>query len=107
MDSLDSPTWRSEGLTSSLVVFDPGRTVAEMSGILPLAAHTSVYARGKLAAYYEKMRRVCCGEDIIFVMPGAIYGPSPSVDRALQPTLFTGTMRDAIAGSSLNTHDFR
>jgi nucleoside-diphosphate-sugar epimerase len=85
-------------LISSLVVFDPEQTVTEKSGMLPLSARTSPYARTKLAAYYEGMRRACAGEDVIFVMPGAIYGPSPFVDRALQPTLFTGTLHDAITG---------
>jgi nucleoside-diphosphate-sugar epimerase len=69
-------------LISSLVVFDPEQTVTEKSGMLPLSARTSPYARTKLAAYYEGMRRACAGEDVIFVMPGAIYGPSPFVDRA-------------------------
>ena len=44
------------------------------------------------------MHRVCRGEHITFVVPGAMYGPSPFSDRALQPTLFTGTPRAAIRG---------
>ena len=44
------------------------------------------------------MHRVCRGEHISFVVPGAMYGPSPFTDRALQPTLFTGTLRAAIRG---------
>jgi nucleoside-diphosphate-sugar epimerase len=85
-------------LISSLVVFDPTQTVTERSAMLPLSTHLSGYPRTKLAIYYEGMRRAACGEDVLFVMPGAIYGPSAFVDRALQPSLFTGTLRAAIAG---------
>jgi nucleoside-diphosphate-sugar epimerase len=56
------------------------------------------YSRAKLASYYAGMHRACRGEDIVFVFPGAMYGPSAFVERALEPTLFTGSLYLALTG---------
>ncbi len=85
-------------VVSSMVIFSHRVTVTEISPLVSAGPALSPYARAKLAVYYEGMHRVCRGEHITFVVPAAMYGPSPFADRALQPTLFTGTLRDAIRG---------
>ena len=85
-------------LISSLVILGHGQTITEVSPLVPLNPEGSHYTRTKLGVYYEGMRRACCGEDVVFVVPGAMYGPSPFVDRALDPTLFTGSLWAAIRG---------
>ena len=85
-------------MVSSMVIFRRTVTVTESSPLVSAGPALSPYARAKLAIYYESMHRVCRGEHISFVVPGAMYGPSPFTDRALQPTLFTGTLRAAIRG---------
>ena len=85
-------------VVSSMVIHRHSVTVTESSPLVSAGPALSPYARAKLAIYYEGMHRVCRGEHIAFVVPGAMYGPSPFTDRALQPTLFTGTLRAAIRG---------
>jgi nucleoside-diphosphate-sugar epimerase len=85
-------------VVSSMVIYRHSVTVTESSPLVSAGPALSPYARAKLAIYYEGMHRVYRGEHITFVVPGAMYGPSPFTDRALQPTLFTGTLRAAIRG---------
>jgi dihydroflavonol-4-reductase len=89
-----------------MVIFRHTVTVTESSPLVSPGPRLAPYARTKLAVYYEGMHRVCRGEHITFVVPGAMYGPSPFTDRALQPTLFTGTLRDAIRGELTEYADF-
>jgi dihydroflavonol-4-reductase len=91
---------------SSKVIFSHKVTVTESSPLVFPGPGLAPYARAKLAVYYEGMHRVCRGEHITFVVPGAMYGPSPFTDRALQPTLFTGTLRNAIRGELTEYADF-
>ena len=82
----------------SAVVGDRRVTTTEDSPIAPIAPENSPYLRTKLAAYYEGMARAARGADIRFVVPGGIYGPTPMVERALVPTIFTGTLLMAARG---------
>ncbi len=82
----------------SLIVFRQDETITERTRFLSVRPGLSAYARSKLAVYYEGMHRVCRGEDICFVMPGAMYGPSAFTERALDPTSFTGAMHRALHG---------
>jgi nucleoside-diphosphate-sugar epimerase len=98
---LDAARQHSVGrivVVSSMVIFRHTVTVTESSPLVNAGPALAAYARAKLAIYYEGMHRVCRGEHISFVVPGAMYGPSPFTDRALQPTLFTGTLLAAIRG---------
>jgi nucleoside-diphosphate-sugar epimerase len=98
---LDAARQHSVGrvvVVSSMVICRRSVTITESSPLVNVGPALSPYARAKLAIYYEGMHRVCRGEHISFVVPGAMYGPSPFTDRALQPTLFTGTLRAAIRG---------
>ena len=82
----------------SAVVNDRRVTATETSPIAPLETSNSPYLRTKLAAYYEGMARAARGADVNFVVPGGVYGPTPFVERALVPTIFTGTLLTAARG---------
>lgn len=82
----------------SKVIFDHQATVTEDSRLVPPGPELNPYTRTKLAVYYEGMHRASCGEHVSFVVPGAMYGPSPFTERALHPTLFTGSLYSAIRG---------
>jgi dihydroflavonol-4-reductase len=82
----------------STVVMDRSYTVTEVSPLLPIGPHNSPYTRSKLCAYYDAMARAARGMGVTFVLPGALYGPTPLVDRALVPTIFTGTLMAAARG---------
>lgn len=81
-------------------VTDPfaSQTVTEDSRVVPLSPADSPYVRAKRAAYDEGMARVSRGTEIAFVVPAGIYGPSLFLERALVPTIFTGTLMKAAAG---------
>jgi dihydroflavonol-4-reductase len=76
----------------SAVVGDRRVTTTEDSPIAPVTPANSPYLQTKLAAYYEGMARAARGVDVNFVVPGGVYGPTPMVERALVPTIFTGTL---------------
>lgn len=80
------------------VLFERTETLDENSHVIPISTSHSAYTRTKLAAFYESMARASRGQDIVFVIPGAIYGPSPIVDRALVPTSFNSTLLKALRG---------
>ena len=85
-------------LINSIVICDMRKTVTESSPLLPLNSKASGYLQSKLASYYYGMYQAARGRHVTFVLPAGMYGPSPFVDRALEPTLFTGTLRMAITG---------
>lgn len=59
---------------------------------------TDPYTVTKLAAYLEVHRRAEAGDDVLTCHPGAIYGPSPVVARALHPTSFNRVVLSALRG---------
>ena len=85
-------------LIGSMVMFDSTDTVTETAPLAQVGPDGWSYAREKLAIYYEGMRRVCRGENHVFVVPWAMYGPSPFVNRALRPELVTTALWSAILG---------
>jgi nucleoside-diphosphate-sugar epimerase len=44
------------------------------------------------------MARAARGAEIAFVVPGGVYGPSLFLERALVPTIFTGSLMRAVTG---------
>jgi dihydroflavonol-4-reductase len=80
------------------VVCDRNYTTTENSPNAAISPNNSPYARTKLAAYYEGMARAARGMGVTFVIPGAIFGPTPIIERALVPTIFTGTLLMAAKG---------
>jgi dihydroflavonol-4-reductase len=83
-------------LFSSIVLLDGRSTITEHSDLDP--DPTDPYARTKRAAYDSAVRRVDDGADIVVVVPGSIYGPSPVLSRALAPTSFNRLIRGALNG---------
>jgi dihydroflavonol-4-reductase len=83
---------------SSIAILDWSRTSSNHSPIAPIGPNDSPYTRAKRAAFYASMHRASMGEDIVTVMPCMIYGPGPLVDRALDPTSFTGTLLAGLRG---------
>lgn len=83
---------------STAVVCDQDVTITERSPIAEMDPHNSPYTRSKLAAYYAGMARAATGLDVMFIVPGGIYGPTPIPERALVPTIFTGTLLAAARG---------
>jgi dihydroflavonol-4-reductase len=72
----------------------------------PLNEHPTVraeinddpYSLSKGAAFSEGMRRAKEGQDVVFVIPGGTFGPSPCPQRALSATSFNRLVRAAIRG---------
>jgi dihydroflavonol-4-reductase len=79
-------------------LFDRSKTYSESSQPLPISPQNSPYQRTKLAAYYEGMARAARGQNIVFSVPGAVYGPAPMLSRAIVPTSFNGTLLMAYRG---------
>lgn len=82
----------------TLAILDWSKTITEDSSIAVIGPQDSGYVSAKRASYYEGMHRACRGQDIVFVTPAGIYGPSLFVERALHPTSFTGTLCTALNG---------
>lgn len=57
-----------------------------------------VYSITKRLAYAEGFTRVAEGQDIRFMCPGAMYGPSLCTDLTVQPNSFNGRLARAIRG---------
>ena len=66
----------------------------------PVLAHPpdDPYTVTKLAAFREAHARAAAGDDVLTCHPGAIYGPSPVIRRALHPTSFNAVLLGAIRG---------
>jgi dihydroflavonol-4-reductase len=82
----------------SAIVADSQETITERFRLVDLSERMSPYLRTKLASYYAGMARAAGGADVCFVIPGGVYGPTPFPDRALVPTIFTGTLLAAARG---------
>lgn len=80
------------------IILDPSETKTEKSRIVAISPSDSPYTTAKRAAYYEGMARAARGREVTFVVPAGIYGPTPYIDRALVPTIFTGTLLMAARG---------
>jgi dihydroflavonol-4-reductase len=66
----------------------------------PVAANQGEdpYNTTKLAAFLECVQRADAGQDVMTGHPGAIYGPSPVVSRALHWTSFNKLLLSALRG---------
>jgi nucleoside-diphosphate-sugar epimerase len=79
-------------------IFDWSVTQTELTPVVPISEVDSHYVRAKRAAFYAGMHRACLGSDIVFVTPGAIYGPGMFVERALDGTTFTRLLLRGLTG---------
>ena len=84
-------------LTTAFLQTD--KTLTELSPLIEMGPNDPPYSRTKRATYYEAMARAARGQDIALVLPAAIYGPSPYVDRSLVPTSFNSNILCGINGT--------
>ncbi|MGE0136927.1 MAG: NAD-dependent epimerase/dehydratase family protein [Ilumatobacteraceae bacterium] len=82
---------------SSHVVFDPAQTITCRSTFPELMIDTA-YASTKRMALVDAQRRVDQGADIVVVVPGGVYGPSPVIARSLERTSVNSRFTEAIVG---------
>jgi nucleoside-diphosphate-sugar epimerase len=79
-------------------IWDASLTLTERSALVTISGHDSPYVAAKRAAFAGALHRAARGQDIVFVTPGAIYGPGAFADRALDPTSFTRLVQRAVLG---------
>ena len=63
-----------------------------------LFRHDDPYSLTKRLAYAEGLARVAEGQDIRFVCPGAMYGPSICLEKTALPASFNGRLARAVRG---------
>lgn len=94
------------------VAMDGGRRVVELATTTflrhdaPLDEHPEVvddvpddpYSVSKAAAFRDGQRRVAEGQDIVFLIPGGTFGPSPCPNRAMSATSYNRLIRGAVRG---------
>jgi nucleoside-diphosphate-sugar epimerase len=87
-------------LLSTYGIFVFHETITETSRPWPVGTpDLSPYLRAKLATFHEGMARVWSGaQEIMFVVPGCIYGPSLFPQRALDPTSFDSALLRGLTG---------
>jgi dihydroflavonol-4-reductase len=85
-------------VVSSIAILDPRVSVTEHSAIVPITNLDSPYTRSKRSSYYDGMHRASRGQNLAFLVPAAIYGPSPNVDRAVAATSFNDAIVKALDG---------
>ena len=78
--------------------FDSTRSFSEESALDLTCAFMDVYSVTKRLAYLEGEGRVREGQDIRFMVPGAIYGPSICVEKANWANTFNDRFIKAITG---------
>jgi dihydroflavonol-4-reductase len=83
---------------STGVIFDRSAALTEGSATRADGGGSDPYARTKLMAFHETMRRVDAGLDAVVVVPGATFGPSPIGMRAVSPPGFNDRIRQALLG---------
>jgi dihydroflavonol-4-reductase len=98
LDAAESEGMRRVVALSTGTFFDTTTGVAPEDA--PIAAHPSTdpYTVTKLAAFQEATARAAAGQDVVTCHPGAIYGPSPVVSRALARTSFNRVLLAALRG---------
>ena len=83
---------------SSCVIFDDSLPVTGEPRFADTPEDTS-YSVTKRLAYLDCERRVQDGHDIVTVIPGGIFGPSPMVDRALERSSVNSHFLRALQGA--------
>ena len=88
LDAAEKVGMRRVVALSTSTFFDTTTGVPLEDAPLMEAPTDDPYTVTKLAAYNEVMERAARGQDVVSGHPGAIYGPSPVVSRALHRTSF-------------------
>jgi dihydroflavonol-4-reductase len=72
--------------------------LTETSRLDLLYRRNDPYSLTKRLGYVEGMARVADGQDIRFMLPGAIYGPSICLEKTAAPNTWNGRLARAIRG---------
>ncbi len=70
----------------------------EFSPLDLLCRNTDVYTVTKRLAFVEGLGRVAAGQDIRFMVPGAVYGPSICVEKAMSANSYNDRIAKSIRG---------
>jgi nucleoside-diphosphate-sugar epimerase len=84
--------------TTGFLARGAGDPITERTPPAPPRAGEMAYAASKREAFLEGKRRAEQGQAVTTVFPGAIYGPSPVVARALADTSFNAAIVKAVRG---------
>jgi dihydroflavonol-4-reductase len=83
----------------TLTFFDTAtEPLSETSSLDLLYRRNDPYSLTKRLGYVEGMARVADGQDIRFMIPGAIYGPSICLEKTVAPNSWNGRLARAIRG---------
>jgi dihydroflavonol-4-reductase len=74
------------------------KTLTESSPLDLMFRNNDAYSITKRLAYVEGVARVADGQDIRFMIPGAAYGPSPCIEKAMIKPSFNDRLASAIRG---------
>jgi len=74
------------------------KTLTEFSPLDLLVRNTDPYTITKRLAYVEGVARVADGQDVRFMMPGAVFGPSVCIEKAMIRPSFNDRIASAIRG---------
>jgi dihydroflavonol-4-reductase len=78
--------------------FNSEKGLSEHSPLDLLALNRDVYSITKRLAYVEGVARVASGQDIRFMIPGAIYGPTICLEKGLGAANFNDRIVKAVRG---------
>jgi dihydroflavonol-4-reductase len=98
LQAADDEGLRRTVMIDSNSIFDWSHTQTEVAPVMPISDIDSHYVRAKRAAFYAGLHRAALGQDVVFVTPGAIYGPGIFVQRALDGTTFTRLLLRGLTG---------
>jgi dihydroflavonol-4-reductase len=84
--------------TTGFLARGGGDPITERTPPAPPRDGEMAYAASKREAFLEGKRRAERGRPVTTVFPGAIYGPSPVVARALADTSFNAAIAKAVRG---------
>lgn len=76
----------------------PTITVSETSPVPWPPPDETPYARSKRHAIEAALAALAGGQDVVELVPGAIYGPGANAERALAPTSFNSLLLRALTG---------
>lgn len=80
---------------STTTFFEHEEPLTERSAVAA-SSSDDPYTVTKALAYSEAMRRAGEGQDVLVVVPGGTFGPSPNPRRAIGPTSFNRLVRAAL-----------
>jgi len=80
---------------STTTFFEHEKPLTETSDVADESSDDP-YTVTKRAAYLDAMQRADNGQDIVVVVPGGVFGPAPTAQRAMAPTSFNRLIRGAL-----------